>query len=129
MAVFLAAGCTGSGKSHVKHFDFAEFSEADQITIIGLGGVVLAQVSDSNRVKDAARYFESRQEGWAESPMGPSAGIVTLRFFKGSKHVGEFQIDKDYIVYGGYHLKVPPEEINSLVQTLGVNVFQWPRAR
>jgi hypothetical protein len=129
MTVFLVVACTRSGKSDVRHLDFTEFAAADRITVIGLGGVVVAEVSDGKRVRDAARYFATRQNGWAESPKGPSAGVVELRFFNGSKFVGEFQLDKDYIVYGGYHLKVPPEDINALVHTLGVNVFEWPRAR
>jgi len=127
IAVLLSlAACRQPGKNDVRHFDFSKFANASRITIVGLGGVTVGVV-DPDRVHAAARYFAGRQDGWTEAWKGPTAGVVALRFSNNATDIGEFQIDKDYLVYGAYHLTVPAEEINVLVKTLGVDVFHLPK--
>jgi hypothetical protein len=80
----------------------------------------LATVTEPDRLQAAIRYMQRHQDGWTEALVGPTAGEVELRFYKGQDYIDEVQLGRTHLVYGSYHLNVPPAEIEQLARTLDV---------
>jgi len=84
-----------------------------------------AMITDSGKIREVLTFINRHEDGWMQAWTGPLAPSLDFFFYRDDVFLGEFGIAPNYIVFGGFSQRAPPDEISTLAQRLGL---RWPPA-